>query len=71
MFVYLLLAGGLLYGSAAFAGGPAYLFAGLVLAAWLAALGVRFTWRAFGGTPMTRVMQMTRGIQVTRGTLRR
>jgi hypothetical protein len=71
MFVYLLLAGGLLYGSAAFAGGPAYLFAGLVLAAWLVALGARFAWRAFEGTQVTRGTRVTEGIQVTKGTLRR
>lgn len=45
MFVYLLLAGGLLYGSAAFAGGRAYLFAALALAVWLAALAARLAWR--------------------------
>ena len=36
MLVYLLLLGGLLYGTAAFVGGPVYLFAGIVLVAWLA-----------------------------------
>jgi len=46
MFVYLLLAGGLLYGSAAFAGTRAYLLAGIAFAAWLAALGGRSAWRA-------------------------
>jgi hypothetical protein len=48
MFVYLLLAGGLLYGSAAFAGTRAYLLAGIAFAAWLAALGGRSAWRALG-----------------------
>ena len=41
MFVYLLLAGGLLYGSAAFAGGHVFVFAGIVLVLWLVALGGR------------------------------
>jgi hypothetical protein len=36
MIVYLLLLGGLLYGSAAFARGPVYVLAGIVLVAWLA-----------------------------------
>lgn len=36
MLVYLLLLGGLLYGTAAFVGGPAYAFIGIVLVAWLA-----------------------------------
>jgi hypothetical protein len=48
MFVYLLLAGGMLYGSAAFAGTRAYMLAGIAFAAWLAALGGRFAWRAMG-----------------------
>jgi hypothetical protein len=34
MFVYLLFAGGMLYGSAAFAGTRAYMFAGIAFAAW-------------------------------------
>ena len=49
MFVYLLLAGGMLYGSAAFAGARAYLLAGAAFALWLAALGGRSAWRAIGG----------------------
>lgn len=49
MFVYLLIAGGLLYGSAAFAGSQAYVLAGLALAVWLAVLGARSAWRAAGG----------------------
>jgi hypothetical protein len=44
MIVYLLLLGGLLYGTAAFAGGPVYALAGVVLAAWLTAVIVR-PWR--------------------------
>jgi hypothetical protein len=41
MIVYLLLLGGLLYGTAAFAGGTVYTLAGVVLVAWLAAMTVR------------------------------
>lgn len=48
MFVYALLAGGVLYGSAAFAGSRTYLFAGVAFAVWLAALGGRSAWRAKG-----------------------
>ncbi|MCL2585873.1 MAG: hypothetical protein FWE35_25855 [Streptosporangiales bacterium] len=50
MFVYLLLAGGMLLGSAAFAGAQAYLLAGVALAALLAVTGGRLAWRALGGT---------------------
>ena len=50
MFVFLLLIGGLLFGTAAFAGGQAYALAGLVFALWLAAVGGRYAWRAFGRT---------------------
>ena len=46
MYVYLLLAGGLLYGSAAFAGSRMLLLAGIVVALWLAALGGRSAWRS-------------------------
>jgi hypothetical protein len=48
MFVYLLLAGGILCGTAAFAGGHAYLLAGLVFALWLAAVSGRYAWRTIG-----------------------
>jgi hypothetical protein len=43
--VYLLLLGGLLYGSAAFASGPVYVFAGIVLAMVLAVVLARQIWR--------------------------
>jgi hypothetical protein len=46
MFAYLLFAGGMLYGSAAFAGTRVCMFAGIAFAAWLAALGGRSAWRA-------------------------
>lgn len=49
MFLYLLLAGGMLLGSAAFAGSQAYLLAGIALAALLAVLGGRLAWRVLGG----------------------
>lgn len=49
MFVYMLFAGGVLYGSAAFAGTQAYLLAGIAFAAWLAALAGRSAWRVMGG----------------------
>jgi len=39
MFAYLLLIGGLLYGTAAFAGGGLYAVAGIALCAWLAVAG--------------------------------
>jgi hypothetical protein len=48
MIVYLLLLGGLLYGTAAFAGGPVYALAGVLLLIWLAVtIARRFqrTWR--------------------------
>lgn len=48
MFVYLLLAGGLLYGAAAFAGTGAYLLAGIALAVGLTALVGTSAWRAIG-----------------------
>jgi hypothetical protein len=50
MFVYLLLIGGMLYGTAAFAGGHAYLLAGVAFAVWLAAFCGRRAWRAMART---------------------
>lgn len=46
MYVYLLLAGVLLYGPAAFAGSRVLVPAGIVLAIWLAVLGVGSVRRA-------------------------
>jgi hypothetical protein len=54
MFVYLLLIGGLLCGTAAFAGGNAYLLAGLVFALWLVAVSGRYAWRAIGRAGTSR-----------------
>jgi hypothetical protein len=45
MIVYLLILGGLLYGSAAFASGPVYALAGIVLAMVLAVVLARRIWR--------------------------
>jgi uncharacterized membrane protein YdjX (TVP38/TMEM64 family) len=45
MFAYLLLIGGMLYGSAAFGGSHVYLLAGIVLGALLVVLGARYLWR--------------------------
>jgi hypothetical protein len=45
MFAYLLLIGGILYGSAAFAGSGVYVLAGIALGAWLAVMGGRYLWR--------------------------
>jgi hypothetical protein len=45
MFAYVLLIGGILYGSAAFAGSGVYVLAGIALGAWLAVMGGRYLWR--------------------------
>jgi hypothetical protein len=45
MFAYLLWIGGILYGSAAFAGSSVYLLAGIALCAWLAVMCARYLWR--------------------------
>jgi hypothetical protein len=45
MIAFLLLIGGLLYGSAAFAGGRVYELAGIVFGAWLAVTAVRLVAR--------------------------
>jgi hypothetical protein len=42
LFVLLWVAGGLLYGTAAFAGGPLYLAAVIVFVIWLAAIGTPY-----------------------------
>jgi hypothetical protein len=49
VFVLLLLVGGLIYGSAAFAGSHVFVFAGIALALWLVALGGRSAWRLIAG----------------------
>lgn len=46
MFAYLLLIGGLLYGTAAFAGGNLYVIAGIVFCVWLAVAGGHLVKRA-------------------------
>jgi hypothetical protein len=50
VFVFLLLVGGLVYGSAAFAGSHVFVFAGIAFALWLVALGGRSAWRLIAGT---------------------
>jgi hypothetical protein len=45
LFVVLWIAAGLLYGTAAFAGGPLYLAAVIAFAVWLAAVGASYVRR--------------------------
>jgi hypothetical protein len=45
LFVVLWIAAGLVYGTAAFAGGPLYLAAAIAFAVWLAAVGAPYVWR--------------------------
>lgn len=50
MFVFLLLIGGLLLGTAAFAGAHAYMLAGIVFALWLTVASGRYAWRVIART---------------------